>query len=104
MAETLSADLGARAARAPKSANTVSANTVSVAPILVGTLDALNSNARSVIPSQSFSYKRKCIVIDAKESLWEVSSALARIKGSSLRILEIMEIVKCYKFWKTIRV
>ena len=36
---------------------------------LHGGLDALNSNARNAISSQSFSCKRKCLVTDARESL-----------------------------------
>ena len=34
-----------------------------------GALNALNSNARNAISSQSCSFKRKCLVTSARESL-----------------------------------
>ena len=49
-----------------------------------------NSNAGNVFPSQTFSFKRTCLVTSARESLWETlrSSerfcvALARVKAST---------------------
>ena len=45
-----------------------------------------NSNARNVIPSQSFSFKRKCLTTSARESLWETLRSSERFHFALTRI------------------
>ena len=56
-----SAPLGIRSRRFPALAGG--------ARVVGGALNALNSNARNAILSQSFSRKRKCLITSARESL-----------------------------------